>query len=80
VNEPGPALFLAVDEDLTLLVDLLEVEIPPVEEDLGMGLRDPLPLDGDVISEGRTHGAHGLVQGKNVGGALGREPLQDRQR
>ena len=54
VDEPGAALLLAVDEDLALLVDLFEVEIAPVEEDLGVRFRDALALDAHVVAERAT--------------------------
>ena len=40
VDEARAALLLAVDEDLGLAVDLLEVEVAAVEEDLGVVVGD----------------------------------------
>ena len=77
VNEPGAPLLLAVDEDVALFVDLLEVEVAPVEQDLGVGLRHLLPLDAHVVTERGADGAHGLEQREHVGRPLGRKPLED---
>ena len=66
-------------QDFALLIDLFEVEITPVEEDLGVRLGHTLPLHAHVVSERRTHGADGFVEGENARRPLGREPLEDGQ-
>ncbi len=80
VDQPGAAFFLAVEEDLALLVDLLEVEVAAVEENLRVRRRDPLALHADVVAEGAADRAHRLVQRENVRRTLGRKPLEDGQR
>ena len=47
MDEPRAALLLAVDEDLGLPVDLLEVEVAAVEEDLRVVLGDPGRVDSE---------------------------------
>ncbi len=80
VHETRATFFLSVDEDLGLLVDFFEVEIATVEQYLGMRLRDALAFDANVVAERETNRAHRLVQRKNVRRALGRKPLEERQR
>ncbi len=60
VDEARAALLLAVDEDLALLVDLLEVEVAAVEEDLrvrlgqtaGSGSATSLPSARPIVDTG----------------------------
>ncbi len=80
VHQASAPLLLAVDEDVGLLVDLLEVEVTAVEEHLGVGVGQALPRHGHVVAERPPHRCHRLVKHERPGRTLGRKPLEDRHR
>ncbi len=61
MNEARPPFLLAVDEDVGLLIDLLQVEVAPIEEHLHMRLGEPVAGDGHIVPEGAPHRRHRLV-------------------
>ena len=75
VDQARPSLLLAVDEDLGLLVDLFEVEVPPIEEHLGVRLGEAFTRERDVVAQGPAHRCHRLVKHERPRRTLRREPL-----
>ena len=76
VDEARAPLLLPVDEDFAILVDLLEVEVAPVEQDLRVRLGELRARHSDVVPERAPYGRDRLVEQKRAGGALGGEPFE----
>ena len=77
-HEPPAPLLLAVDEDLGLPVALFEVEVAPVEDDLGMVIGDVGAANEQVVVERPPDGGHRFVDAVFPRPALRREVFQGR--
>ena len=76
VHEPRPALLPPVDQDLAVLVDLFEVEVPTIEQYLRVRLGKFGAGEGHIISESTAHRRNGLVEHERARRTLSRKPLQ----
>ena len=80
VDQASAALLLPVDGDVGVAVELLELEIAPVEHDLGVVIPDGSIGDVHVVAGPATDRGHGLVDREQHRRPIRRKIAQHRHR